>query len=124
MLFKKAAAKAPVAGPAKSSKKESGVAATVNVSAPANGMRTVTLEIPEFRVYTEAELRAAATKEKKEIVGQCDITGELIFRKKNACEIHNGDPERAHFDGRIMSAKFLKALFIAVNNPNTQITED
>ncbi len=123
MLFKKKSASAAAPAKAAPAKKESGVALKVNVAtAPANGMRTITMEIPVFKTYSEAELRAAATKEKKEVLGQCDITGELIFRKKNANEIHNG--ERPEFDGRLVSTKFLKALFVAVNNPNTQITED
>ncbi len=94
----------------------------VNVAVAQNGQgRTLTIQIQDFHRYTEAELDAIEAERGEQVVAQCDITGELIFSKKNANELRNG--ERPEFDGRVMSTKFLKLLWKALGNPNTQIQD-
>lgn len=123
MLFKKPAP-APVAQPAqrKAAAASENAVPVVNVGQnPSNGNRVLSIEIPQFKSYTDAERRAIEREKGSEAIGQCDVTGELIFKKKNATELRNG--ERPEFDGVVISTGFLNSLFGALGNPNTKVAK-
>ncbi len=85
----------------------------VNIgSDPATGMRRLTIDIPQEIELTEAYRRKAEEEAGQDALAVCDITGQLIFKKKNINEVVN--PERPEVHGLTISTALLTALLAAV----------
>jgi hypothetical protein len=70
--------------------------------------REVTLILPLHKSWSDDEIAAAESEKGKEVEAIDDLTGELIFNKKNVNLISN--EERPELNGKVISTRLLAAL--------------
>lgn len=88
-------------------------------AAEAKKMREVTLELPEFKKLTQAQIDQIEEEEGKEMVAICDVSGEPIFLKENANVIKSDRPE---LDGKVICTRVLKK-FLEINGEKLNLAK-
>jgi hypothetical protein len=81
---------------------------TVNIATLPTGVRVLTIELPPVKEYTEEDLVRIEQETGSRPVAVCDVTGDLIFKSKNANFLKS---ERPELQDKVISTKFLRQLF-------------